>query len=45
VAKQTPLGRVAIPEDVAGAVALLASDEARFVTGAYLSTAGGIQIL
>lgn len=45
VAKQTPLGRVAIPEDVAGAVALLASDEARFVTGAYLSTAGGLQIL
>jgi 3-oxoacyl-[acyl-carrier protein] reductase len=45
VAKQTPLGRLAIPEDVAGAVALLASDEARFVTGAYLSTAGGLQIL
>ncbi len=45
VARETPLGRIAIPEDVAGVVALLASDEARFVTGAYISTAGGIQML
>lgn len=45
VARETPLGRIAIPEDVAGVVALLASDEARFVTGAYISTAGGVQML
>lgn len=45
VARSTPLGRIAIPEDVAGVVALLASDEARFVTGAYISAAGGVQML
>jgi 3-oxoacyl-[acyl-carrier protein] reductase len=41
----TPLGRVAEPEDVAGAVLMLASEEARFVTGTYLSVSGGSLML
>jgi 3-oxoacyl-[acyl-carrier protein] reductase len=45
VARITPLRRNALAEDVAGAVVMLASDEARFVTGAYLPVSGGIQML
>ena len=45
VARATPLRRNALAEDVAGAVVMLASDEARFVTGAYLPVSGGIQML
>jgi len=37
-----PLGRLARPEDVAGAVAYLASDEAAYVTGQVLSVSGGL---
>jgi 3-oxoacyl-[acyl-carrier protein] reductase len=43
-AQATPLKRVGLPEDVAGAVLFLASDEARFITGAYLPVSGGIQM-
>lgn len=45
VAGMTPLRRVAAPDDVAGAIVFLASDEARFVTGSYVSTSGGMQML
>ncbi|MFI9388435.1 SDR family NAD(P)-dependent oxidoreductase [Kutzneria sp. NPDC052558] len=38
----TPLGRLARPEDVAGAVLFLAGDTARFVTGTTLNVDGGI---
>jgi 3-oxoacyl-[acyl-carrier protein] reductase len=38
----TPLGRLGDPEDVAGAVRFLCSDEARFVTGAVLQVDGGL---
>jgi len=37
-----PLGRLGTPDDVAGAVAYLASDEAAFVTGQVLSVSGGL---
>ena len=37
-----PLGRLAKPEDVAGAVAYLVSDEAAYVTGQVLSVSGGL---
>jgi NAD(P)-dependent dehydrogenase (short-subunit alcohol dehydrogenase family) len=36
-----PLGRIGTPEDVAGTVAFLASDDAAFVTGASLLVDGG----
>ena len=38
----TPLGRLGDPEDVAGAVRFLCSDEAAFVTGAVLLVDGGL---
>jgi 2-hydroxycyclohexanecarboxyl-CoA dehydrogenase len=37
-----PLGRLAQPEDVAGAVAYLVSEEAAYVTGQVLSVSGGL---
>jgi 3-oxoacyl-[acyl-carrier protein] reductase len=37
----TPLGRLAEPEDIADAVAFLASSDARWVTGRTLLTDGG----
>lgn len=36
-----PLGRIGVPEDVAGVVAFLASDDAAFMTGASLLVDGG----
>jgi 3-oxoacyl-[acyl-carrier protein] reductase len=40
--KQIPLGRVGASEDVAGAVAFLASDDASYITGHVLSVNGGM---
>lgn len=39
--KATPLGRVAEPEEIAGTVVFLASDHARFITGATINISGG----
>ncbi len=39
---QTPMGRLGTPEDVAGAVYLLVTDEASWVTGQNLRATGGI---
>ena len=38
----TPLGRVAQPEEIVGAVRFLASDEASFITGEVLLVDGGL---
>ncbi|MFI6925197.1 SDR family oxidoreductase [Nonomuraea spiralis] len=37
----SPLGRLGTPEDVAGTVAFLASDDSRYVTGHRLDASGG----
>jgi NAD(P)-dependent dehydrogenase (short-subunit alcohol dehydrogenase family) len=39
---RTPLGRLGTPDDVAGAVVFLASDEASFITGAVIDVNGGL---
>jgi 3-oxoacyl-[acyl-carrier protein] reductase len=41
VISSIPLGRLALPLDVAKAVAFLASDEADFITGVCLEVDGG----
>ena len=38
----TPLGRLGEPEDIAGAVRFLCSDEAAFITGEVLLVDGGL---
>ena len=38
----TPLGRLATPDDIVGAFLLLASDEARYITGAQFTVDGGL---
>jgi 3-oxoacyl-[acyl-carrier protein] reductase len=42
VIRATPLGRTAVPEDIADTVAFLASDAARFVHGETVEVNGGI---
>lgn len=41
IIENTPLKRIGQPEEVANAVAFLASDEASFITGALLEVSGG----
>ncbi len=40
--KAIPFGRLGQPDDVAGAVCFLASDDASFITGQVLSVSGGL---
>jgi 3-oxoacyl-[acyl-carrier protein] reductase len=40
--KLVPLGRIGTPDDVAGAVRFLASDEASYITGHVLNINGGM---
>ena len=42
--RQTPLGRLGTPQDVANAVVFLASEEASFITGEILDVNGGLLI-
>lgn len=37
-----PLGRIGQPEDLAGAIAFFASDDASFITGQVISVSGGL---
>ena len=41
-AARIPVGRLGVPEDIAAAVAYLASDDASFVTGQNLVVDGGL---
>jgi NAD(P)-dependent dehydrogenase (short-subunit alcohol dehydrogenase family) len=41
---RTPLGRLGTPEDIAGAVSFLASEDASFMTGQLLVVDGGITV-
>ena len=40
--KAIPLGRLALPEDMAGAVVFLASEAADFITGQTIYVDGGV---
>ncbi len=40
--RAVPMRRLAVPEDIAGAVSFLASDRAAFITGQTLSVSGGL---
>ncbi|GJE40836.1 3-oxoacyl-[acyl-carrier-protein] reductase FabG [Methylobacterium persicinum] len=40
---QTPLGRAGRPDDIAGVVTFLASDDARWLTGENITASGGIR--
>ena len=42
--EETPLGRLGTPEDIAHAVAFLASDKASFLTGQILTADGGFTV-
>ena len=41
IIKATPMGRIATPEDIAGAVAVLLSSDARWINGHVLVADGG----
>ena len=45
MADQVPLGRMAEPDDIAGVVAFLASDDASFMTGQVVSVSGGLTMV
>jgi 2-hydroxycyclohexanecarboxyl-CoA dehydrogenase len=40
--RAVPVGRLGKPEDIAGAVLFLSSDDAEFITGQVLSVSGGL---
>ena len=45
ILEQTPLGRFGQPEEIAAAVAFLASDEAGYITGQVLGVDGGLVMM
>jgi NAD(P)-dependent dehydrogenase (short-subunit alcohol dehydrogenase family) len=42
IAKQTPLGRVGLPDDIGGAIAMLLADENRWINAQRIEVSGGI---
>jgi len=44
IVQQIPMGRLAQPEEIAGLVAYLASEEAGYITGANISINGGLHM-
>jgi NAD(P)-dependent dehydrogenase (short-subunit alcohol dehydrogenase family) len=42
IATRVPLGRIGGPEEIASAVAFLASDDASYITGVQLNVDGGM---
>jgi 3-oxoacyl-[acyl-carrier protein] reductase len=45
ITEQTPLGRFGTPEEIANAVAFLASDDAAYITGQVLGVDGGLVMM
>jgi len=45
IALNTPLGRVAEPEDIAGAILMMACEHSKFVSGTYTPVCGGMQMI
>lgn len=45
IVRSIPLGRVGEPEDIAGIVTFLASDEAAYITGQVISVSGGASMV
>jgi NAD(P)-dependent dehydrogenase (short-subunit alcohol dehydrogenase family) len=45
LAEQNPMGRIGRPEDIANAMAFLASDDASYITGQTIAVNGGIREL
>lgn len=45
IIRGVPLGRIGEPDDVAGIVAFLASEEAGFITGQVISVSGGLTMI
>ncbi|MBT2724515.1 SDR family oxidoreductase [Bacillus sp. ISL-46] len=44
IASQTPLGRIATPEDVANAIAFFAEEKSSFITGVEMEIDGGLHL-
>ena len=44
LAAETPLCRLGTPDDAAGAIQFLASDDAKFITGGVIAADGGFAL-